>query len=203
MKIKQFREFAVALSCVGMLMAPVATAATAPIAVRTAVQAPRDIALHQGGKLVGQMLDAQGAAIAGATVSVTTAGKEVARVQTDLAGKFQVAGLKGGVHQVATAGQQDVYRLWAPQTAPPAAQQGLMLVSGTDIVRGQSCGTGVGCGSACGSGGGGRVLGGGAGRGGIGNWIANHPIVTAGAIGAAIAIPLALEDDDDTPPATP
>ena len=203
MKIKQFKELAVALSCVGMLMAPVATAATAPVAVRAAAEAPRDVALHQGGKLVGQMLNAQGTAIAGATVSVTTAGKEVARVQTDVAGKFQVAGLKGGVHQVATAGQQDVYRLWAPQTAPPAAQQGLMLVSSTDTVRGQSCGTAVGCGSTCGSGAGGRALGGGGGgRGGIGNWIANHPIVTAGAIGAAIAIPLALDDDDDAP-ATP
>ena len=207
MKIKQFQALAVALSCVGMLMAPVATAATAPVAVRADVQAPRDVALHQGGKLVGQMLDAQGAAIAGATVSVKTAGKEVARAQTDLAGKFQVAGLQGGVHQVATAGQQDTYRLWAPQTAPPAAQQGLMLVTSTDVVRGQGCGTGVGCGSACGSGvggRGGRAYGAGGGRGnGIGNWIANHPIATAGLVGAAIALPLALADDDDTPPATP
>jgi len=191
----------VALSSVGMLMSPVATAApvaaVAPIASAPVVQAPRDIALHEGGVLVGQMLDAQGGAIAGAPISVLTAGKEVARVQTDQSGKFEVTGLKGGVHQIATVGQQDVYRLWSPKTAPPAAQKGLMLVSSSDLVRGQGCGSGVNCGSGCGGGVGGR-----GGGGGIGNWIANHPIITAGVIGAAIAIPLALNDDDD-PPATP
>ncbi len=206
MKIKQFKFIAVALSSVGMLMSPVATAAPvaaiAPIASVPVVQAPRDIALHEGGVLVGQMLDAQGGAIAGVPISVLTAGKEVARVQTDQSGKFKVAGLKGGVHQVATVGQQDVYRLWSPKTAPPAAQKGLMLVSSNDLVRGQDCGSGVNCGSACGGGGLGRGGRGGGGGGGIGNWIANHPIITAGVIGAAIAIPLALDDDDD-PPATP
>ena len=202
MKINQFKMLAVALSCTGMLLSPMATAAPLPVVAQTVAQAPRDVTLHQGGVLIGQMLDAQGAAISGATVTVKTSGKEVARVVTNQTGKFQVAGLKGGVHQVATAGQQDVYRLWAPQTAPPAAQHGLMLVSGTDIVRGQSCGTAVGCGTGCSTGGGGRVLGGGGG-GGIGNWIANHPIITAGAIAGAIAIPLALDDDDDDAPATP
>lgn len=206
MNIIQFKGIALGLSCCGMLLSPVATAATMPVVAKAAVQAPRDVSLHQGAPqqgniLVGQMLDAQGTAIAGATVSVRTSGKEVARVLTDQSGKFQVAGLKGGVHQIATAGQQDVYRLWSPQTAPPAAQQGLMLVSNTDLVRGQcGCGTPV-CGSACGGGGGGgRAFGGGGG--GIGNWMANHPIMTAGAIATAIAVPLALDDDDD-PPATP
>ncbi len=207
MKFKQVQVFVVAFSCASMLMSPMMASAASmtAIAATPVIQAPRDIALHQGtasqgGVLVGQMLDAQGAAIAGATVSVRTSGKEVGRVLTDQTGKFQMTGLKGGVHQVATAGQQEVYRLWAPQTAPPAAQQGLMLVSSTDVVRGQTCGTPV-CGSACSDSGGG-VFGGGGGRGGIGNWIANHPLITAGAIATAIAVPLAL-DDDDTPPATP
>jgi hypothetical protein len=35
-------------------------------------------------------------------------------------------------------------------------------------------------------------------------WVADHPIITAGVIGAAIAIPIALDDDDDwTPPTSP
>lgn len=201
MKIKRFRVLVVALSCVGMVTSPMAMASAAPVSAAQVAQAPRDVSLHQGGVLVGQMLDAQGKAIAGATVQVQAAGKQVASVQTDARGQFQVTGLRGGMHEVATAGQRDVYRLWAPQTAPPAAQQGLMLVSGTDLVRGQGCGVGCGsgvnCGSACGFGGGGG--------GGIGNWMANHPIITAGAIATAIAVPLALsdDDDDDIPPATP
>jgi len=199
MKFKQLRSFVIALSCVAVVLPPVATAAPAVKSVSVAAPAHRDVALHQGGVLVGQMLDAQGAAIAGVAVSVRSAGKVVARAETNQAGKFQVAGLKGGVHQVVAAGHQDICRLWAPQTAPPAAQHGLLLVSSEDLVRGQGCGSVVpNCGSGCGAGGG---YGRGGGGGGVGNWIANHPIITAGAVAAAIAIPLAVDDDDA--PATP
>ena len=196
---RRFRDVVVLLSCFGTIASPVALAAPNLIAdTRLRAQprclAPRDVALQDGGVLVGQVLDAQGKAIAGAPVAVQTAGKAVANTITDKNGRFRVEGLRGGVHLVATVGQQGVYRCWATQTAPPAAQRGLMLVSSTDVVRGQcGCGTPV-CGSpVCGCGGGG----------GIGNWMANHPIFTAGAIATAIAVPLAVDDDDDTPPATP
>ncbi len=192
MKIKQFKVVVAALSCVGMLVSPGMVAASQVTAIAVA-PAPQDVKLHEGGVLTGQVLNAQGAAVANSPVSVRSAGKEVVRVQTDQAGKFSIAGLQGGVHEVVTVESQGVYRLWAPHTAPPAAQQGLLLVSNGDLVRGQSCGSGVGCGSGCGTG-----CGGGSG---IGAWVANHPIITAGAIAAAIAIPLALDDDDA--PATP
>jgi len=195
MKIKQFKHVVAALSCVGMLVSPGMVAAS-QVATTALTQAPRDVVLHEGGTLIGQVLDAQGAAVVNSPVAVRSAGKEIVRVQTDQAGKFSIAGLKGGVHEVATVESQGVYRLWAPNTAPPAAQQGLMLVSNGDLVRGQNCGNGVSCGSACGSGCGG-------GGGGIMGWVANHPIITAGVIAAAIAIPLALDDDDAPAPATP
>lgn len=200
MKRLRIQVLAVATACVGMVAAPLANAAPG----MRGIVAPRDVALHEGGVLLGQMLDGQGTAVAGAKVTVHAAGKQVAQSVTDQTGKFRVTGLKGGVHQVVAAEQQSIYRLWAPQTAPPAAQQGLMLVSSNDLVRGQccgstvNCGSAVGCGSGCGCGGG--IFGGGGG--GVGNWMANHPLLTAGAIGAAIAIPLSLDDDDD-PPATP
>jgi len=199
MKTKRYRSIVVVFSCVALTVSPSAMAAPPVVIAKRVMQAPRDVALHEGGVLVGQMLDAQGVAVAGAPIAVQTAGKEIARFRTDLHGQFRVAGLRGGVHQVNTVDQQAVYRLWAPNSAPPAAQQGLMLVSSTDVKRGQcDCGTPA-CGApVCGS-----SVGGGAGGGsGIGNWIANHPLITAGAIGAAIAVPLAL-DDDDNPPATP
>lgn len=206
MQAKRFRGVVVALSCVGMIV-PSAAVAEPIVASARQAQAPRDVELHEGGVLLGQMLNAQGVATAGATVVLQTAGKEVARVLTDKDGRFRVAGLKGGVHLVATAGQQGVYRLWAPRTAPPAAQRGLMLVSSTDVVRGQcGCGTPV-CGSAvceCShtTGGGGYGRGGYGRSGGPGDWISNHPMLTAGAIAAAIAVPLAVNDNDDAP-ATP
>ncbi|MCA9230061.1 MAG: carboxypeptidase regulatory-like domain-containing protein [Planctomycetales bacterium] len=169
MKMKRLNLSAALLSCLGMLVSPVAAA--------TPATAPRDVALHEGGVLLGQVVDAQGGSVAGAPVSLYSGGKEVARTESDVAGKFAVSGLQGGVYQVASAQGQDVYRLWNAQTAPPAAQRGMMLVSNPDIVRGQGP------------------------FGGIANWVSQHPIITAGAVAAAIAIPLALDDDD--PPATP
>jgi len=154
-----------------MLVSPVAAA---PLAT-----APKDISLHKGGVLLGQIVDAQGASVASAQVSLYSGGKEVARTQSDRTGKFSVSGLKGGVYQVASANNRGVYRLWSPRTAPPAAGRGMMLVSGSDIARGQSGGP----------------------FGGIANWISQHPIMTAGAVAAAIAIPIAI--DDNNSPATP
>lgn len=195
MKLKRFRGIVAVFSCFGLLISPNARASPV-VSTRSVAQAPRDVALHEGGVLMGQALNAQGIAIAGVQVNVLASSKEIARVQTDKDGMFRVAGLTGGVHLVDVGGQQGVYRLWAPSTAPPAAQRGLMLVTDTDVVRGQcGCGTPVCgspvCGSCCGGGGGG-----------IGGWMANHPLITAGAIATAIAVPLAVDDDDD-PPATP
>jgi len=170
---KNLKMSAAILSCLGMLVSPVAAA---PAAV-----APRDVALHQGGVLLGQVVDAQGASLANTSVSLVSGGKVVARTQSDPTGKFTVSGLKGGVYQVASANHQGTYRLWSPQTAPPAAGRGILLVSGQDIARGQGVGGGP--------------------FSGVANWIAKHPIITAGIVAGAIAIPIALDDDDD--PATP
>ena len=183
MKSKRLNRVLIALSCLSMLLAPTAQAATGVI--------PRDVALQSGGVLSGQVVDAQGAPVIQTPVSIQFSGKEIARVVTDNTGKFSVSSLNGGVYQITAAGKMDFYRCWAPNTAPPAAQQGLMLISDSELVRAQNCGSGVCCGSAvgCGSGccaGGGGMIG----------WMANHPVITAGAIGAAIAIPLATDDDN-------
>lgn len=190
MKLRSLSITTALLSCAAMLIAPV-NAAGIPVTT------PRDVMLQEGGVLVGQVVDVQGAPISQANVSLLSGGKEVACGQSDQAGKFSVSGLSGGVYQVVSAEHQGVYRLWAPQTAPPAAQRGLMVVSSKDLIRAQGCACGVpGCTGGCGAGAGGGPFGG------VGNWVANHPLITAGAVAAAIAIPLAL-DDDDPPPATP
>jgi|GEM_PF-635641 len=163
--------------------APVKTVTTKIPVRHEQVPAPRDVVLEGQGVLRGQIVNAQGLAVVNTPVSLQTGGKEVARVLTDKTGNFQAAGLKGGVYQVASNGHQGVYRLWAPRTAPPAATQGLRIVSQpADVVRGQ-----------LGPGGGPFAT--------VGQWIAEHPIMTAGAVAAAVAIPIAIDDDDD--PATP
>lgn len=197
---KRFAIVAMVLFSYGSAAMSEATAASVELSNHRQVRVSRDIALHADGVLVGQVYDGQGNGIAGAFIALSNNTKQVVRVKSDEHGKFRVAGLSGGIHQVSIGGQATVCRLWAPRTAPPAAQQGLMLVESADVVRGQcGCGTPV-CGSAvCGCGGG--VYGRGAGGGGIGAWMANHPILVTGGIAAAIAVPLAVDDDDA--PATP
>lgn len=142
------------------------------------VEAPQDVALAPGGVLTGQVVDSSGRPVSMVPVSLKTQGKEIARVHTDQQGAFRVASLQGGVYRVTASGKEGVYRFWAPQTAPPSSLNGLNLVSSGEVFRGQM--TGGTFASA-------------------GQWIAEHPIITAGAIAAAIAIPIAVSDDDSSP----
>jgi hypothetical protein len=141
-----------------------------------------DVALQANGVLVGQLTDSQGQPLANVPVSVVTNGKEIARCQTSPTGVFQAADMHGGVVQIVAANNARVCRLWAPGSAPPAAQQGVLMVAG-DVVRGQC--DAVGCGSCVGGHGGGLL-----------GVMLDRPLVTAGIIGAAVAIPLAVDDDD-------
>ncbi len=184
MKLNGLKFAAAALSCLGMFLSPMAMAA-APLA------APSDVALGDGGILVGQVVDAQGVAVAMATVTLADHKQEIAQVRADQEGKFSVPGLRGGVYRISSRGQDAMYRLWAPHTAPPVAQQGVILVVGGDVIRGQ-CGDVIR--SQYGNSPGPFAS--------MAQWIADHPLITAAALGAAIAIPIAL-DDDYVGPSTP
>ncbi len=181
MKLNGLKFAAAALSCLGMLLSPMAMAA-APLAAPSPM-APSDVALGEGGVLVGQVVDAQGAAVAMATVTLADHKQEIAQVRADQEGKFSVPGLRGGVYRISSRGQDAMYRLWAPHTAPPVAQQGVILVVGDDVIRGQY-GNSPGPFAS------------------IAQWVADHPLITAAVLGAAIAIPIAL-DDDYVGPSTP
>ena len=86
------------------------------------------------------------------------------------------ANVHRGVYQIATSGSNGIYRLWAAQTAPPAAQAKLLVVNDGQIALGQCCHDG--CGGCCGSGWG----------------LLGNPWVLGGIVAAAIAIPLALDE---------
>lgn len=164
-----------ALACSGMLLAQTAQAATppalSPSPAAAVAPAIRDVALEDAGVFRGQIVDAQGKAQAAVPVCITKQGQEVARTKTDEKGQFAASGLSGGVYEVHTPISTTVYRAWSPRTAPPAATQVAVIVPEQNIVRAQMRG-----GSALG-------------------WLAN-PWVLAGIVAAAIAIPLALDDDD-------
>jgi hypothetical protein len=142
-----------------------ATGANATVAVQ-------DVALQAGGVLQGQVLDVQGRPVAAAAVTVMQQGQVVRQAQSDASGRFSVAGLKGGLYQIATAQGGAVYRAWTAEAAPPAATNGVLIVNGDSVVRGGMNHSGP--------------LG----------FLAN-PWVLGAIVAAAIAIPLALHDDDD------
>ncbi len=165
--LKAIRGSMVALACLGLLLPRLAFGATS---VPTDRESPViDIALGDGGVLLGRVVDAQGAAVSGTTVSLQQGGQEVKRTQTDDQGRFAVTGLRGGVSQIVTAQGGGVLRLWASQTAPPSAEHAALVVSGNGVVRGQF---------------GGGLLG----------FLAN-PWVIAAVVAVAVAVPLALDRD--------
>lgn len=102
-------------------------------------QAPRiaDVALAGGGLLVGTVVDAGGKPQSGAEVSLKQGNREIARVTSDSAGRFGVKRVRGGVYELQSANHRELFRVWAPGTAPPRANSTAVLVAEERIVRGQ------------------------------------------------------------------
>jgi hypothetical protein len=159
-------NIAAAIAGLGMLLPPSALAKspTAPM---------NDVALRAGGLLIGHVIDAQGLAKPRTEVSIRQGDHEVVRTATDNDGVFAAQGLRGGNYELVTEQGSCSCRLWAAETAPPAARPAALVVCGNDVVRGQY------------------------GPGGMVGWVKAHPYITAGVVAAAIATPLAFIDDDD------
>jgi hypothetical protein len=147
----------------------------------TPAPAVLDVALGDGGVLHGQVVNLQGAGVPGVPVFVKMQDRNVATATTAGDGTFSVQGLRGGVYQVATIQGQGVYRLWSAGTEPPAAQPNAILytqggtVDNGSVVYTQDT-----------SGGGMKML-------------LSNPIVIAGLVATAIAVPVALNQWHHTP----
>ena len=169
--VRFFRCAAATLALAGIfgnqltLAASPATPRPAAPAHRVAV---RDIALLDGGVLRGQVVDAAGAAQANTKVAIARQDAVVATLTTNADGRFEVAGLSGGVYQIISAHSGGAFRIWSARTAPPAAEREVLLVTGEDVVRGQGA------------------------PGGALRWLGN-PWVLGGIVATAIIVPLALD----------
>lgn len=130
-----------------------------------------DVVLGPGGVLRGQVQSATAAPRGAVELVLVQVDREMARTTTDEQGHFQLDGVRGGAYSVASAGSCVEVRLWAEGTAPPAAQDALLLVAGRDVTLGQ-------------------------GAGGTFWRTVTNPWVSAGLIGAAIAVPIALNNND-------
>jgi hypothetical protein len=168
---KTFRAAIVALTCLGVVIPRGAMAAEVVVVDGVEVsQQVTDLELQKG-LLVGGLVDANGKGVEDAPVVIGQNGKAVAELRTDKEGRFAAKGLTPGVYQVVSHGKVTTHRVWQDGSAPAAAQRGVIHSVDPQIARGAS-------------------------HGGLLGVLAN-PLVLALIIAAAIAIPLALDDDDN------
>lgn len=153
------KSFVVAVAAAGAVLPAGVVSAAPPVAATAPASPVTDVALA-GGHLNGRVVDAQGVSLNGAMVVVRQNGQEVARTTSDRNGQFSVGGLKGGVYNVSAGNSEGTYRVWTERTAPPAAKNGVVMVSSASPVRSQGPGMGWGTATAIGLGALGTTLGG-------------------------------------------
>ena len=165
---------AVWIAAVGLCLPEAAMAATQP-AKNKSKKKPvvTDVALRDHGVLIGQVVDPQGVPLVNVPVSLRSGDRQLAAARGDKQGNFAFRGLRGGVYQVEAARGGGTYRLWAKGTAPPTAEQSVLVVAGKQTVRGQY---------------GRRLMG----------WLQN-PCIMAGVVAAAVAIPVAIHNNTRSP----
>jgi hypothetical protein len=164
------RCVAVLLATLGMCLPQVVLAQT-PTATTPPTPAVVDIAMADGGVLHGQVVDLQNRSVASVPVFVRAQNQDIARTTTTSDGRFSVQGLRGGVYQVAAGQGQGVYRLWTANGAPPSAQNNAIVYTQN-------------------GGGGGGTL----------KMLLANPIVIAGLVATAIAVPIALANSHSASP---
>jgi hypothetical protein len=145
----------------------------------------QDVTLRPDGMLRGQLVRAEGGQSVNTLVRFHRDGRMVAETVTDANGQFVVHSLTGGVYAVQTPANVGHYRVWTNQAAPPSAAHDLRMVE-DEIIRGQcevpsECGVGPGYGHARGYG------------------LLKKPWLFGLGVAAAIAIPLAVDNDDRGP----
>lgn len=135
-----------------------------------------DVSLQKGGTLLGQVIDPEGNGLAGVPISLRSQDRQLT-IRSQENGRFAVSGLRAGVYQIAAAEARGVYRLWATGTAPPAAGQALVLTAGRPVSRGQHPGP----------------------------WktFLTNPLLIGGAVATAVAVPVAVHNYRQGPPASP
>jgi len=186
------------LAAAGMVAAPGLAGAVettpllpAPTSARPAVTTLGvvDVALDSGGGLNGQAVTAQGQPLANSPVTLDDGARQW-QATTDAAGQFRFDDVRGGSYRIQSGNQVQLCRAWKPGTAPPAANQAVMVVDGQPTVLGQYCGSPVGCGTpVCG------------GMSDCKEFFSN-PFVIGGIVAAAIAIPIAIHNANDDDPAS-
>lgn len=190
-----------------LLMSVPTVAAEAVVSTLGSNRQVLDLQLRENGSILGKLVDRQGNALPNVDVQVLAKRGAAASVTTNQEGVFVAQGLSAGEMTVHIGGQSQAVRVWDAKLAPPSASPAALFVVG-DAVRGQccpqdncapACGGCGSCNQCCTSGGGYGLFGHGGGHGwgsGLGHGLLARPWLLGAGVAAAIAIPLALDDDD-------
>lgn len=186
MLTNQALRFTSSLLAISLVAAPAAAQAQAP--QQTAQASPQsmaaDVSLRADGLLIGQFMTAQGAPVVGAEVVLTNSQGQQAMTRTNQDGAFAFSGVKG-LSQISGPQAQQLVRAWAEGSAPPNAAPALLLVQQQDVARGQYP-AGVGAQNFFDH----------------SKRLMANPLFVAGAIGTAVAVPVAIANADDDDPAS-
>ncbi len=140
---------------------------TSPDTSKPAIK-PVAVALADGGTIHGQAMASNGVPAAHTTVALGLKGKVIGRQRTDGEGRFTFSPLKPGVYVIATGQTALIVRCYNLHDAPQDAVRELLLSRDTMIARGQQ--------PVC---------------------VLLDPLVIGVVIAAAIAIPIAVSNNDD------
>jgi len=178
------KAVAITLACLALLVPEAAVLGAEPqeaCSLPPATLPVVDVALGPGQTLEGTVLDPDGARVADAPVVLLDGSRRLASTETDSDGRFVFGRVRGGVYGVEAAGVVRVCRAWAPNTAPPAANQALLMITEEPLVRGR--GPLRDC------------------QGRIYTWVSEHPLLTYAGIATAIAVPVVIlgSAQDDGP----
>lgn len=97
----------------------------------------RDVRLEPGGRVNLQVVSLIGQHLDGEHVTISFQDKAIATAATDSNGRVLVNGLRPGIHTVHVSGSTQMFRFWAPETAPPSATTNPAVVVGAETALGQ------------------------------------------------------------------
>ena len=87
--------------------------------------------------LQGQVVSPQGQPRGAVQIVAMRGAEVVASTVTDESGRFELGPISGGEYTIATSEGAIAVRIWAEGTAPPSAQNGLLVVAGDGVMRAQ------------------------------------------------------------------
>lgn len=140
--LRFLKAAAVSLACLGLVASPTGLLAAGPTQKAQVRQAGKpqviDVAMVRADTFVGQVVDGHGKPVDHVSVSVRQGKNEIAKTASDDEGLFAVKNIHAGTYTVVAGKGAGIYRLWAPNTAPPKALQKAIVIAGEGMtVRGQ------------------------------------------------------------------